>query len=135
MRQAVRIFVWIFGVICCLIAFAHIAVGPRAIPGAVEVNAIMDSEDRFYSTLFLGFGAALLWCAFDLQRRGSALKFLLAIFFCGGLARLISLAVTGYPSHLFFTLMWIELLLPPLVWYVHAKAFPDRQVGADGLDD
>jgi hypothetical protein len=40
---------------------------PAIIPGAIPVNATMDSEDRFYATLFLGFGAAVMWCSRDLQ--------------------------------------------------------------------
>lgn len=50
----------LFGAICCLIACAHIALGPRAIIGSIPANATMDGEDRFYASLFLGFGVALI---------------------------------------------------------------------------
>jgi hypothetical protein len=69
MRRALEILILIFGVVCILIACLHIAIGPSSIPGSVPVNATMDSEDRFYAALFLGFGAALIWCSRDLAAR------------------------------------------------------------------
>lgn len=130
MKQAVKLFVLMFGATCSLIALAHVALGPWAIPGAVPVNAVMDSEDRFYATLFLGFGLALIWCALDLARRGATLKMLLLTFFCGGLARLVSLVAVGYPSDFFFALLCIELGLPVPLWLAYRSAFyasPDGQ--------
>ncbi len=106
----------LFGAICCLIALAHIALGPSAIPGAIPVNATMDSEDRFYATLFLGFGIALIWCARDVAARTQVFGFLLAVFFAGGLARLLSVAAVGWPSPLFIFLGGLELALPPTLW-------------------
>lgn len=57
-RRILRWFLTLFGMVCAGIALAHIFVGPSAIPGSIPVNATMDSEDRFYATLFLGFGIA-----------------------------------------------------------------------------
>lgn len=48
-----------FGLVCMGIAAGHIILGPQLIPDGVPVNATMDSENRFYATLFLGFGAAM----------------------------------------------------------------------------
>jgi hypothetical protein len=125
MALALRWLVLAFGAICCAIALAHIALGPAAIPGGVVTNATMDSEDRFYATLFLGFGAALIWCARDFAGRGGVFKALLAVFFLGGLARLVSMAMIGPPSGLFQFLTGVELVLPLLLWWmwrrVHGK--------------
>jgi hypothetical protein len=117
MRGALRIFLTLFGIICSVIALTHIAVGPAAIPGGVVTNATMDSEDRFYATLFFGFGLAVIWCANDLDKREKPLAALLAVFFAGGIARIISLAVVGSPGPLFLFLGTLELILPPLFWW------------------
>ena len=106
-----------------VIALAHIALGPAAIPGSLPVNPTMDSEDRFYATLFLGFGAALVWCSRDLRDRRSAFVALLAVFFLGGAARLVSVAQVGLPNALFQFLGAVELILPPLLWVWHRRAF------------
>ncbi len=124
MQTALRWFVTLFGLVCVGIALTHIAVGPAAIPGSVPVNATMDSEDRFYATLFLGFGAAHIWSARDLAARGNVLLAMQAVFFLGGVARLISWAQVGPPIDLFVFLGALELLIPPLLWLWLRKAYP-----------
>lgn len=113
----------LFGAICCLIALAHIAIGPAVIPGSLPVNATMDSEDRFYATLFLGFGAAIIWCSRDLAARSQAFGALLLLFFLTGIARIISALAVGLPGPLFILLGGLELVLPPLFWWWHRRLY------------
>lgn len=116
-QQALRWFLIAFGLVCTGIALLHIALGPASIPGSVPVNATMDSEDRFYATLFLGFGLAHIWAAQDLARRAGVVLALQAVFFLGGLARLVSVAAVGLPGPLFVFLGGVELVIPPVVWW------------------
>src|SRR5260370_35571187 len=53
MRRALQGILIVGGIAAVLIALSHIALGPASIPGSVPVNPTMDSEDRFYATLFL----------------------------------------------------------------------------------
>lgn len=94
----------IFGGICALIGLSHVIFGISNILGSVPVNAIMDSEHRFYATLFIGFGLAMNWCARDLGGRERPFQFPLAVFFVGGPARLGSVSAVGWPSPLFIFL-------------------------------
>jgi hypothetical protein len=64
-RKFLQIYLGIFGITAILIATLHIVFGPAAIPGAIPVNATMDSEDRFYATLFAAYGVA---CSGALKR-------------------------------------------------------------------
>jgi hypothetical protein len=89
------------------------------IPGGVYVNATMDSEDRFYATLFLAWGAAVIYCSRDLRRREALFAVLLLTFFLGGIARIISALMVGLPNALFIFLGLLELVLPPLFWWWH----------------
>lgn len=111
-----RWFLILFGTVCTGIALVHIALGPASIPGSVPVNAVMDSEDRFYATLFLGFGLAHVWAARDLARRGGIVLAMQAVFFAGGIARIISWMAVGSPGPMFTFLGALELVIPPLVW-------------------
>jgi hypothetical protein len=97
------------------IALVHITLGPRAIPGSVPVNATMDSEDRFYATLFLAYGVALLWCVREVERKSQVVGFLAATLFAGGVARLISMVAVGLPNAFFMAMTALELLLPPVI--------------------
>lgn len=89
-------------------------------------NAVMDSEDRFYATLFLGFGMSTIWCARDLVHREGPMTALLAVFFTGGIARIISYVAVGSPGPFFLFLGALELLLPPLLywWMVATRPAP-----------
>lgn len=100
------------------IALTHIVVGPASIPGSIPVNATMDSEDRFYATIFLGYGLALLWCTRAIDRRANFIRFLAAILFAGGVSRVISIAAVGLPNALFQALTALEFVAPALVWFL-----------------
>lgn len=115
-QRSLRWFIALFGLVCVAIALAHIFIGPAAIPGAIPVNPTMDSEDRFYATLFLGFGAAHVWAAQDLQARRAVVLALQAVFFAGGIARIVSWVSVGPPAPLFIFLGSLELVIPLLLW-------------------
>lgn len=117
MRALLSGFLCLFGAICAAIALIHIVAGPGSIPGGVVTNVVMDSEDRFYASLFLGFGLAIIWCARDIGSREKPLAALLTVFFVGGIARIISLLAVGSPGPLFLALGALELLLPPFIWW------------------
>src|SRR6266545_639084 len=69
MKKPFQVFLGLFGGTAILIASLHVVLGPSAIPGSIPVNATMDSEDRFYATLFAAYGVALLWCIGGIERR------------------------------------------------------------------
>ncbi len=128
MVRSLSLFAALFGAVCMVIALAHIALGPAAIPGSVPVNATMDSEDRFYATLFLGYGAAMIWCSRALAERCRVFGALLLIFFLGGVARIISALAVGPPNTLFVVLGGVELLLPPILWILLRRAAPQAAI-------
>ena len=81
----------------------------------------MDSEDRFYATLFLGFGAAVLWCVRAVERKSAIVYWLMLTFFLGGLARIMSIIAVGWPNALFVLLTLVELVLPLVVAYMQFR--------------
>jgi hypothetical protein len=124
MQNGMKWFVVLFGAVCAGIGMTHIVFGPSSIPGSVPVNATMDSEDRFYATLFVGFGLTLIWCAQNLAARKDAFFWLLIVFFASGLSRIVSMAQVGLPHPLFVFLTGVELVLPIGLWLWHRRAFP-----------
>ena len=116
MLRALSVFAALFGLVCAGIALVHIALGPHSIPGSVPVNATMDSEDRFYATLFLAFGAAMVWSSRDLRGRAGLFAALMAVFFLGGLARIVSWVMVGPPNTFFQAMTVLELAIPPIAW-------------------
>jgi Domain of unknown function (DUF4345) len=115
MRQAFQAFLTLFGVIVIAISLAHLAIGPRAIIGGVAVNPTMAGEDRFFAGLLLCYGIALMWCARDVQRKRVYVSLLAAVFFVGGLGRLLAVVLDGAPNPFYIAMLVLELALPPLM--------------------
>jgi hypothetical protein len=121
MRQAFQAFLALFGVIVIAISLAHMAIGPRAIIGAVAVNPTMAGEDRFFAGLFLGTGIALLWCSRDVHRKRIYVNLLAAVFFVGGIGRLLGVALDGTPNGFYLAMLAVELAPPPLMVVVAGR--------------
>ncbi len=118
MRRTLQILLALFGATAIFISLLHIVLGPAAIPGSIPVNTTMDSEDRFYATLFLAYGAALLWCVREVEHKARVVYFLMLTFFVGGLARIVSMLTVGLPNTFFIVMTVLELGLPIILAYM-----------------
>ena len=112
MRRATEIWLIAFGLVCAGIGLAHLLFGSASIIGGGMVNATIDSDLRFYALLFTAYGLAFVWCAADITRRGRVANVLGAIFFAGGLARLLAWAATGPPNWFYVVMIPVELIIP-----------------------
>ena len=121
MRRTLQIIIGVGGVAAVLIALLHIILGPATIPGSIPVNATMDSEDRFYATIFLAYGLALIWCVRDIETKRRVLWFLTITCFTGGIARIISALSVGLPHPFFINMTLLELSLPILIFILLRK--------------
>ncbi len=116
-------------VACAVPALLHAGFGLLAerwldpsLPVSISSLASLDSQNRFYGVAF-GAYAVLLWMgATDLPRYAPMLRTLFVIFFVAGLARLVSLALLGWPSWPIMGLLIVELLLPPVMMLWLARA-------------
>ena len=121
MRRTLQVLLALFGAMAIVISLLHIVFGPAAIPGSIPINATMDSEDRFYATLFLAYGAALLWCIRDVERKAKVVYFLMLTLFVGGLARIVSMFTVGLPNTFFIAMTSLELVLPVVFAYLQFR--------------
>lgn len=130
MKRSLQAFLIVFGVVVIAISLAHFAIGHDAVMGGSQLNATSDGEDRFYAGIFGAFGAALIWCARDVEHRYFFISALAAAFFVGGIGRLLSLILVGPPHPFFVAMLILELVLPPiLVLWARRVAVPSSQVG------
>ena len=97
---------------------ADVALGAN-LPVDVLGDPVLDSQNRFFGVSFTIFGVLFYLCATDLEKYEKVFYCLLAVFFAGGIARLVSMAVVGAPSMQILVLTGLELLMPPLlvIWY------------------
>ena len=75
----------------------------------------VDSELRFYAVFWIAYGAVLIHVARNFDKTSHLVPLLAALFFIGGIGRLLSLVLVGAPHQLFIILMIVELALPPML--------------------
>ena len=128
-RKLLQVMLALGGTAAVGIALLHIVLGPASIPGSVPVNATMDSEDRFYATLLLAYGLAVLECVRDVDRRAHRIKLLALVFLGGFVARVISAAVVGLPHPFFIVMAALELVLPLVIIWLATRVHPPFRGG------
>lgn len=107
-----RVWLELFGIVMIAIALAHLLFGQSTYIGGGPVSATMESDLRFYNVVFLAYGLAFIWAARDIPARATAIQILGAVFFGGGLVRLLAWAVAGTPSWFYIAMIPVELIIP-----------------------
>jgi hypothetical protein len=104
------------------IGLAHLILGGAADIGGAPLNATAQGEHRFFAALFACYGLAFLWCVPAVETRTRQINLLAATFLVGGLARLLSIAMSG-PPNAFYTavLLAVELALPVILFFLSSR--------------
>ncbi len=91
MARTLRFLVGLMGATCAAIGVYHFALGTATVAGESSADATVDSRERFYGAVFLGYGLA--WLSAHRQRpiSSATVRWLAGIFLLGGLGRLVSL--------------------------------------------
>ncbi len=112
----------VVGVAIVLIGCLHAALGVGAekildpsVPSDALTHASLDSQNRFYGATFAIFGVLLWLCSTDMNRYSTVFRAMMIVFFAGGLVRILSVAVRGWPSRQIIGLAAVELVVPPLL--------------------
>ena len=120
-----------------LIALGHIILGPYSevllgsnISEVSMLDPTVDSQNRFYGTVFSLFGVLLILCSRNVLANKTILYSVFWVFFAGGVARLISISVVGYPPLLVNILTGIELILP-LVFIIYLRTLEKTNGSVD----
>ncbi|NYE96713.1 hypothetical protein FHU41_002963 [Psychromicrobium silvestre] len=115
-----RLVVALLGLVIVGFGLFDLFTGTSGLPDAIsEKNATLESNYRFLAALMVGVGAAFIAIAIKFTW-ANVLIFVCATIFLGGLARVVSWAISGLPNVLMILLMIIELVVPPViaVWYL-----------------
>ncbi|MEV0415503.1 DUF4345 domain-containing protein [Streptomyces sp. NPDC050448] len=118
MARALRTLTQLMGWSSVVIGLYHVVLGNAAIPGAGSAGTTVDSWGRFMGASFVGYGLAWLWAARQRPIPARAVRWLAGVFLLGGVGRLLSLAVHGWPHWFQIVLAVIELSLPPVFFWL-----------------
>ncbi|MDH6142443.1 MULTISPECIES: DUF4345 domain-containing protein [Kitasatospora] len=138
MARTLRVLAQLMGIACVAIGLIHVVAGVAAIPGNGGANATIDNWSRFMGAAFAGYGLAWLWAARQTPIPAGAIRWLAGVLLFGGLARLISVAVHGWPQWFQVALMVSELALPPVYfWLANAdeRAVAGRAAGGQAMTE
>lgn len=130
MARTLRVLVLLMGVACVAIGCLHFVLGTASVPGEAAAGATVDSRERFYAAVFLGYGLAWLWAWRQRPIPAVAVRWLALVFLLGGAGRLLSLAVAGNPHWFQTVLAVIELVMPPV--YLALAGADERAASRDG---
>jgi len=120
MHRVLRVLLWVMGVAFVAIGVMHMALGIASVPGEGSAGATIDSRERFYAAIFLGFGLAWVWVARRSPIPATAVRWLSAIFLLGGFGRVLSFVIYGWPHWLQIGESVLELILPLLFFWLAA---------------
>ncbi|MFE5680201.1 DUF4345 domain-containing protein [Streptomyces erythrochromogenes] len=119
MARALKWLVLTTGVACVAIGLGHVVLGNAAVPGiGASAGATIDSLGRFLGAAFAGYGLAWIWAARQSPIPANAVRWLAAVFLLGAAGRLLSLAVHGWPHGFQVGLLVVELVMPPLYFWL-----------------
>lgn len=121
------IFVLVSAMHLLLGAGADVMLGANLSPQVLS-DPVLDSQNRFYGVVFALYGVLLYLCATNISKYATVLRCLAWVFFAGGLARLVSIAIVGMPTAPVIGLLALELVLPPLLLRWLSKAQRDGRL-------
>jgi len=95
--------------------------GVSGIPeSGLIAQASVDNELRFMTVFWVAFGVYCLMLSRNVSENKKNIAYIAVVFFCSGLARLLSYVMVGQPIDLFIGAMGVELVLP-IVFFMLLK--------------
>jgi len=119
------------GIACVGIGLVHLVLGIGSVPGEGSATATVDSRERFYGAIFVGYGVAWIWAGRQRPIPATAVRLLAFVFLLGGIGRVVSLVQYGRPQWFQLVLTVVELTLP--VVYFWLAAADERAVARPSL--
>ncbi|MEU2124160.1 DUF4345 domain-containing protein [Nocardia niwae] len=118
MSSALRGLSMVMGVACVAIGILHMTLGVDSVPDMGSAGVTADSQSRFFGAIFVGYGLAWIWAVRQSPIPAAAVRLLAGVFLLGAVARFISVAVHGWPHWFQIVLTAVELVLPPVYFWL-----------------
>ncbi|MEV6239542.1 DUF4345 domain-containing protein [Lentzea sp. NPDC051838] len=132
MATTLRWLAWAMGVSCVLIGAYHVLLGISSVPGEETAGTTVDSRERFYNAIFLGYGLAWIWAVRQSPVPANAIRWLAGVFALAAVGRLLSMAVHGPPHWFQVALTVLEVVLAPVFFWLAPADEKSRTAGPPG---
>jgi Domain of unknown function (DUF4345) len=103
---------------------------PPYVAAGVPPIVLLDTNLRFFSGVWLGLGLALYWLIPTIERQTVLFRVLWAMIFIGGIGRLLSMIMLGWPPVAFVAFTALEIIGAPLFiwWQSRVSQYERRRV-------
>ena len=107
--------------------------GPVYVALGVPRIVLLDSNLRFFGGVWLGLGLALCWLIPSIERKTVLFRVLWGMIFIGGIGRVLSMMLMGWPPVFFVVFTAIEIVGAPLCiwWQARVSKHEPRRVKDD----
>jgi hypothetical protein len=129
-KRLLQIVVAILALTPVLTGLAGVVIGPSFLGVEQPWPADLDSHFRFLSGIFLLLGLAWYSCIPAIEAKTARFRFLGALTFTGGIARLLSLFLAGPPSAGHLAGLCVELGAVPLLVLWQARISREHRLAA-----
>lgn len=126
LRTALQVLLVALGIVAFVAGLVTVFTGTGGMPGDSRATPNVESELRFYSTFWTGFGVLALYAARRPEQETTLLRGLSLFLFLAGLARVFAWLDSDRPDTQFLVLMALELTLPPLIVWAQARVATAR---------
>lgn len=125
--RALRMLATATGAACTGIGIMHAILGARSVVGLTDTGATEDSQERFYGSIFAGYGIAWLYAARQQPVSPQTVRWLAATMAAGGGSRLLGLLRSGRPHPFWLVMTGVEFVVPAgALWLLDTTA-PEQQ--------
>jgi len=114
-RRALQVVLVVLAVIPIGTGLMDMLFGAGTLPSEQDLNPDLQSNYRFFATIWLGLGLMILWIVPRVETAVLPLRAVTGIVFLGGLARVLSIVVSGAPHPMFVAFTILELVAPPIL--------------------
>ena len=91
---------------------------PVYVAAGVPLIVLLDTNLRFFSGVWVGVGLALWWLIPTIERQTVLFRVLWGMIFIGGIGRLLSMIMLGWPPIPFVAFTAIEIVGAPFfIWW------------------
>lgn len=103
---------------------------PPYVAAGVPPIVVLDTNLRFYSGVWLGLGIAFYWLIPTIERQTVLFRVLWVMIFIGGIGRLLSMTMLGWPPIPFVAFTALEIVGAPLfiLWQSRLSKMTSRGV-------
>jgi hypothetical protein len=116
--RALRMLATATGAACTGIGVMHAVVGAGSVIGLSHSSATEDSQERFYGSIFAGYGVAWLHAAREDRVSPPTVRWLAATMAAGGAARVLSMWRSGRPHPFWLVMTGVEFMVPAGAWWL-----------------